>query len=95
MFFLAVTLLSIPGYIIGPWTCEKLGRLITFYYSAWGGLVFTAITLFCIGSIVIYTELAVGLTCYCIFNSVLWIYTPEYYPTYIRSTAVGLINGIR
>ena len=55
----------------------------------------TAVLLFCFGSVVIYTELFVAFTFYCIFNAVLWIYTPEYYPTYIRSTAVGLVNGIR
>ena len=90
-----ITFLSIPGYVLGPWTCDKLGRLITFYYSTWGGLVATAVLLFCFGSIVIYSELFAVLTFYCIFNAVLWIYTPEYYPTYIRTTAVGLINGIR
>ena len=87
-------MLSIPGYVIGPWTCDKLGRLITFYYSTWGGLVGTCLLLFCFGSIIIYTELFIALTFYCIFNAVLWIYAPEYYPTYIRSTAVGLVNGI-
>ena len=92
---MVVTLASVPGYIIGPWSADLIGRLPTFYYSTIGGLVITLLLLYCISSIVIYLELFAMLTLYCIFNAALWIYAPEYYPTYIRSTAVGILYGIR
>ena len=95
VFMLVMTICSAPGSIIGPWTSEKLGRLPTFYYSSWGGFGVTCLLLICLGSVLIYLELLVAVTFYCILGSVLWIYTPEYYPTYIRTTAVGVIGGIR
>ena len=96
LFFMCFAVLAIPGYIIGPWSCETIGRLKTFYHSSIGAAVFTATWLVCLGSSIwLYLELFVALTFYSIFNSALWIYTPEYYPSYIRTTSVGLINGIR
>ena len=94
IFFLVIIFCCLPGYVLGPWTCEKFGRLPTFYYSTWGSLVSTTMLLFCFGSIIIYIELFFVALFYMAMDAVLWIYVPEYYPTYIRSTAVGVINGI-
>ena len=54
------------------------------WYSFWGGLVFTALLLICLGAIVIYIELFVVINMYAIAIATVWLYTPECYPTHLR-----------
>ena len=50
--------------------------------------------LICTDSIFTYTVLFMTSFSYAMYNQVLWIYTPEFYPTYMRATAIGVQNGI-
>ena len=48
----------------------------------------------CWGTWFLYVALACMIITSTTFNQILWIYTPESYPTYIRNTAVGTLNAL-
>ncbi|WP_211184634.1 MFS transporter [Paenibacillus lemnae] len=92
-YVLIMTLAQLPGYFTAAYFIEKFGRkfvLVTY-------LIFTGLSAFWFG----YAEsvnmlLAAGI-CLSFFNLGAWgglyAYTPELYPTRIRSTGVGLATS--
>ena len=94
LFLIVVALASVPGFVLGTVGAETIGRKWTFITSIYIGAVFTVLMLVCINSVLTYVEVFGAIICYCAYNEVLWIYAPEFYPTYMRGTAVGVQNGI-
>ena len=94
LFLLGVRLLYIPAMFIGSWTAKDFGRKASFLYSGWGSLIAIVFLMFCLEAEMLYTLVAAVVILYSLSTHVLFIYTPEYYPTYIRSTAMGVHLGI-
>jgi len=89
-YVLYITLAQLPGYFTAAWLIEKLGRkfvLVTY-------LVLTAVSALWFGNAATEGMLLAAGCCLSFFNLGAWgamyAYTPELYPTAIRSTGVGL-----
>eukprot|EP00116_Pleurobrachia_bachei_P003281 sb/3463543/ len=93
--FLMVTFVIItPGLFLARWLADFIGRRMTFVVSIYGGAVFSVLLIICINSYLTYTTLLGAALFFGAYRQVLWIYTPEFYPTYMRGTACGVQNGI-
>ncbi|RAP78495.1 MFS transporter [Paenibacillus montanisoli] len=89
-YVLIMTLAQLPGYFTAAYFIERFGRkfvLVTY-------LLFTAASAIWFGSAQTVTSLLTAGICLSFFNLGAWgamyAYTPELYPTSIRSTGVGL-----
>lgn len=93
-YVLIMTLAQLPGYFTAAWLIEKWGRkkvLATFLLgtavSAFGfGLASTATTLIISGILLSYFNLGAW--------GALYAYSPEQYPTAVRSSGSGLAAGV-
>lgn len=94
IYFIVACLCAVPAYIISPLTAEKWGRKPTFIYANFGCLFISVLFLSCFGGHILTIELAAILTLYTIVIANIWLYVPECYPTYIRTTATGVQDGI-
>ncbi|MEK0317668.1 MFS transporter [Cohnella sp. 56] len=89
-YVLFMTLAQLPGYFSAAWLIEKLGRklVLTIY------LVGTALSAWWFGAAVSDSMLMTAGACLSFFNLGAWgamyAYTPELYPTRIRSTGAGM-----
>eukprot|EP00116_Pleurobrachia_bachei_P003364 sb/3463626/ len=93
-FLLVMVVIYLPGMIGATVVAEKIGRKVSLQINIFAGLVFTLLMLICIDTIVTYITVFIVVFFYAAYNQVLWIYTPEFYPTYIRGTAIGVQNGL-
>ncbi|KAL5255194.1 hypothetical protein ACHWQZ_G014583 [Mnemiopsis leidyi] len=91
---LVSALLSVPGFFLGTVVVEKLGRKKSFVFTALIQIICFCMALPCWGTWFLYLALAAMIISSTTFNQILWIYTPESYPTYIRNTAVGTLNAL-
>ena len=73
---------------------EKIGRKKSFIATAVFQICTFAMAMPCLGTWFLYLALACMIITSTTFNQILWIYTPESYPTYIRNTAVGTLNAL-
>ena len=94
LFLMVMSVSYAPGMVAGTISAEYVGRRWTFIISAYSGALMTCLFLICTDSIFTYTVLFMTSFSYAMYNQVLWIYTPEFYPTYMRATAIGVQNGI-
>ena len=94
LFLIGVAVSYAPGLFAGTVGAETIGRRWTFIISIYTGAMFTFLLLICADSIFTYIILFTCSFAYGTYNQVLWIYTPEFYPTYMRATAIGVQNGI-
>eukprot|EP00116_Pleurobrachia_bachei_P007473 sb/3467735/ len=94
LFLIVTNLACYPGFFAATWLADCLGRKPAMMASVYGGAVATVLLLFCVNSYVTYVELAACVIFYSAYNQVLWIYTPEFYATYMRGTAIGIQNGL-
>ncbi|XP_063673822.1 putative transporter svop-1 [Bolinopsis microptera] len=94
LFLIVVALAFVPGFILGTVGAETVGRRWTFISAIYLGAAFTVLLLICMNAVLTYVEVFGAIVCYSAYNEVLWIYAPEFYPTYMRGTAVGVQNGI-
>lgn len=91
---LVSAILCVPGFFLGTIVVEKLGRKKSFTITSLVQLVCFCMALPCWGMWFLYIALAAMIIASTTFNQILWIYTPESYPTYIRNTAVGTLNAL-
>lgn len=91
---LVSALLSVPGFFIGTGLAEKFGRKRAFIGAAIAQVITFCMAMPCWGTWFLYLSLAAMIISSTTFNQILWIYTPESYPTYIRNTAVGTLNAL-
>ena len=91
---LVSALLSVPGFLLGTILVEKLGRRKAFVVTAFAQIICFCLALPCWGTWFLYMALGAMIISSTTFNQILWIYTPESYPTYIRNTAVGTLNAL-
>ena len=91
---LVSALLSVPGFFLGTFLSEKFGRKRAFVGTAAVQILTFCMALPCWGTWFLYLALAAMIISSTTFNQILWIYTPESYPTYIRNTAVGTLNAL-
>lgn len=99
-YVLIMILAQLPGYIAAAWLVEKLGRKFTLA----GFIGMCALSAYFFGQSDSVTEIVVWGCILSFFNlgawGVLYTYTPEQYPTYIRAfgsgwaAAIGRIGGI-
>ncbi|SFL74768.1 MFS transporter, putative metabolite:H+ symporter [Paenibacillus sp. 1_12] len=89
-YVLIMTLAQLPGYFTAAYFIEKFGRkfvLVTY-------LLLTAVSAVCFGNADTVGMLIASGICLSFFNLGAWgamyAYTPELYPTAVRSTGVGL-----
>ena len=94
LFLVVMSVSYAPGILAGTISAEYVGRRWTFIISAYSGALVTCLFLICTDSIFTYTVFFMTSFSYAMYNQVLWIYTPEFYPTYMRATAIGVQNGI-
>eukprot|EP00116_Pleurobrachia_bachei_P003192 sb/3463454/ len=94
LFLIVTNLACYPGFFAATWLADCVGRKPAMMVSVYGGAVSTVLLLFCFNSYVTYVELAACVIFYSAYNQVLWIYTPEFYATYMRGTAIGVQNGL-
>ena len=73
---------------------EFIGRIPGFWITIYSSAVFTFLVLWCINTYITYFELVMLVLSYAAYNEVLWTYSPEVYPSYMRATAIGVHNGI-
>eukprot|EP00116_Pleurobrachia_bachei_P003689 sb/3463951/ len=93
--FMMITLIILtPGLFLSRWLADLIGRRMTFIVSIYGGAIFSVLLSICINSYMTYITLLGAALFYAAYNQVLWIYTPEFYPTYMRGTACGVQDGI-
>ncbi|CAI6053458.1 MFS transporter [Cohnella sp. JJ-181] len=89
-YVLFMTLAQLPGYFSAAWLIEKLGRkpVLTIYLTC------TALCAWWFGASTSDAMLMTSGACLSFFNLGAWgamyAYTPELYPTRIRSTGVGM-----
>lgn len=89
-YVLIMTLAQLPGYFTAAYFIEKFGRkFVLFIY-----LIFTAVSAIWFGNATTEWMLIASGICLSFFNLGAWggmyAYTPELYPTNVRSTGVGL-----
>ena len=94
VFMMITAIIFIPGMILATWLAEFIGRRMTFMVSIFGGAIFSVALIVCINSYLTYVIFLGAAFFYAAYNEVLWIYTPEFYATYMRGTACGIQNGI-
>ena len=94
LFLVVVNILYVPGYIVSPISAEYWGRKPTLRLSYFASFVITLTLLICISSYLIYLELFLIVNFYGMAIATVWLYMPECYPTYIRSTATGTQNAL-
>eukprot|EP00116_Pleurobrachia_bachei_P000701 sb/3460963/ len=94
LFMMITAVMYFPGMLMATGLSDFIGRKHTFIFSIYGGALFTFFLLLCINAYVTYTMLCIATIFYSAYNQVLWVYTPEFYATYMRGTACGIQNGI-
>eukprot|EP00116_Pleurobrachia_bachei_P003135 sb/3463397/ len=94
VFMMITAIIFIPGMILATWLADFIGRRMTFVVSIFGGAIFSVLLILCINSYLTYITLLGAAFFYAAYNQVLWVYTPEFYATYMRGTACGIQNGI-
>ncbi len=92
-YVLIMTLAQLPGYFTAAYAIEKFGRKFVLVLY----LVFTALSAIWFGSAQTETSLIAAGICLSFFNLGAWgglyAYTPELYPTRVRSTGVGMATS--
>ena len=94
LFLIVIALAFVPGMLLGTIGAETIGRRWTFIISIYVGAAFTLLLMTCFDSVITYIEVFTCIIAYSAYNEVLWIYAPEFYPTYMRGTAIGVQNGL-
>ena len=89
-----MVVIYLPGMVGATVVAEKIGRRVSLQINIFSSLAFTLLMLICIDTIVTYITVFIVVFFYAAYNQVLWIYAPEFYPTYIRGTAIGAQNGL-
>jgi putative MFS transporter len=92
-YVLIMTLAQLPGYFTAAYCIEKFGRKFVLVVY----LVLTALSAVWFGNVETGSMLIVAGMCLSFFNLGAWgglyAYTPELYPTKVRSTGVGLATS--
>ena len=85
---------AILGSVLAIVLAQLIGRLIPVRVATFLQAVSMVLFFVCVNKTVTFWEAMVGRSLIAFNNGVLWVLMPETFPTYIRSTAVGMLNGL-
>ena len=92
-YVLVMTLAQLPGYFAAAWLVDKIGRR----YTLSSFLLMSGVCAFFFGNAETSTSLLISGAAMSFFNlgawGVIYTYTPELYPTYIRALGSGYAAG--
>lgn len=92
-YVLVMTLAQLPGYFTAAWLVDKIGRR----YTLSSFLLMSGVCAFLFGNATSSTELLISGAAMSFFNlgawGVIYTYTPELYPTFIRALGSGYAAG--
>nr|WP_244977050.1 MFS transporter [Deinococcus humi] len=91
---LLLALAQVPGYLLAAWLVERVGRRVTLSgFLAFGAL---GALLFLIASTPTAVLLALALLSAALLGAwgALYAYTPELFPTSLRTTGMGFVSGM-
>ena len=80
--------------LLGTAGAEVVGRRYTFIISIYCSAAAIGLLLLCLNPYLTLVEIFLAVISIAAYNDILWIYSPEFYPTYLRGTAIGVQNGI-
>ncbi len=91
---LLLALAQVPGYLLAAWLVERVGRRVTL--TGFLGVSALGAFLFLVASTPTAVLLALGLLSAALLGAwgALYAYTPELFPTPLRTTGMGLVSGM-
>ena len=87
------TIPSIVAKVFATISASFLGRLVALRISSFFMICVTAALFFCVNETVVFSVASIMSFLDAFINAYLWIVLPEIFPTNIRTTAIGFVNG--